>query len=83
MGLGWSGPHFELPMLVLPTTTRAGSLGGAEDVGRARIRMIMRPMRQVCALLLCIASACSMPTSAQGLEASAAVPVSLYIDGMC
>jgi len=45
--------------------------------------MIMRPMRQVCALLLCIASACSMPTSAQGLEASAAVPVSLYIDGMC
>ena len=50
--------------------------------------MIMRPMRQVSALLLCIASACSMPTSAQGtsaqgLDASAVAPVSLYIDGMC
>lgn len=76
-----------------PTTTRAGSLGGAEGVTRARMRMIMRPMRQVSALLLCIASACSMPTSAQGtsaqgisaqgLDASAVAPVSLYIDGMC
>ena len=31
--------------------------------------MIMRPMRQVSALLLCIASACSMPPSAQGTSA--------------